>query len=67
MRRALCSCLPILFAIMAVAIPAGAQALALVYTASGSCLNSPEGFNSKLEPVNAGVAWTMTFNSMGQR
>lgn len=31
----------------------------------GTCLASPEGFNSKLEPVNSGVAWTTTFNAVG--
>jgi hypothetical protein len=67
MSRAYCSCLPILLALAAVAVPAGARAPlpAHFYTASGSCLNSPEGFNSKLEPVNSGVAWTTTFNAVG--
>ncbi len=35
------------------------------YTGSGSCLASPEGFNSKLEPTNAGVAWTTVFTASG--
>lgn len=35
------------------------------YIGSGTCLASPEGFNSKLEPVNSGVAWTTTFKSLG--
>lgn len=67
MRNAFCSCLSILVAIVAVGDPAGAQAPlpARVYATSGSCLNSPEGFNSKLEPVNSGVAWTITFNAVG--
>jgi len=35
------------------------------YRASGTCLASPTGFNSKLEPINSGVAWTITFTSTG--
>ena len=35
------------------------------YRTSGTCLASPTGFNSKLEPINSGVAWTMTFTSTG--
>ena len=35
------------------------------YRSSGTCLNSPAGFNSRLEPINSGVAWTMTFTSTG--
>jgi hypothetical protein len=67
MRSAFFSSLAVLFAIMAVSHPAGAQAplAAFAYASSGSCLNSPEGFNSKLEPVNSGVAWTMAFNAEG--
>ena len=38
---------------------------AFSYTGSGSCLASPEGFNSKLEPNNSGVAWTTTFTFSG--
>jgi hypothetical protein len=38
---------------------------ALTYRSSGTCLVSPLGFNAKLEPVNAGVAWTITFTSLG--
>ena len=33
------------------------------YHASGTCLASQEGFNSKLEPVNSGIAWTTSFTS----
>jgi hypothetical protein len=35
------------------------------YSASGTCLASPGGFNAKLEPVNTGVAWTTSFTSNG--
>jgi hypothetical protein len=38
---------------------------AFSYTGSGSCLASPEGFNSKLELNNSGVAWTTTFTFSG--
>jgi hypothetical protein len=41
------------------------NASAFSYTGSGSCLASPEGFNSKLEPNNSGVAWTTIFTSSG--
>jgi hypothetical protein len=64
MKQAIYSCLPIM---LVVTVPAHAQEAppALVYAASGSCLNSPEGFNSKFEPANSGVAWTTTFNAIG--
>ena len=39
------------------------NASAFSYAASGACLASPEGFNSKLEPNNSGVAWTTIFTS----
>jgi hypothetical protein len=38
---------------------------ALAYVSSGTCLNSPMGFNAKLQPVNAGIAWTMAFSAVG--
>ena len=41
------------------------NASAFSYAASGACLASPEGFNSKLEPNNSGVAWTTIFTSSG--
>ena len=41
------------------------NASAFSYAGSGACLASPEGFNSKLEPNNSGVAWTTTFTSSG--
>jgi hypothetical protein len=41
------------------------SASAFSYAASGACLASPEGFNSKLEPNNSGVAWTTTFTFSG--
>ena len=51
----------------ALAAPIGANANtpAFSYRSSGTCLASPSGFNSKLEPVNSGVAWTTTFASTG--
>jgi hypothetical protein len=53
---------------VAVAAPAAwsePNVSAFSYTGSGSCLASPEGFNSKLEPNNSGVAWTTIFTSSG--
>ncbi len=46
-------------------ISANTNTPAFTYRSSGTCLASPAGFNSKLEPVNSGVAWTMTFASTG--
>jgi hypothetical protein len=37
----------------------------LIYSSSGSCIVSPFGFDSKLRPVNSGVAWRTTFNAVG--
>lgn len=45
---------------------AGAKTPVLAYSSSGSCLASPNGFTSKLEPVNSGVAWRITFNAVGR-
>jgi hypothetical protein len=60
----------VLFSVFLIALAAtmpasGASAEAWSYLSSGTCLASPEGFNSKLEPVNSGVAWTTTFQSSG--
>ncbi len=38
---------------------------AFAYTSSGSCIASALGFTSKLEPVNTGVSWRITFNAVG--
>lgn len=38
---------------------------AYTYSASGTCLASPQGFNANLEPVYTGIAWTTTFTSNG--
>ena len=40
-------------------------ASAFTYSASGTCLVSPEGFNSKLEPSYSGVAWTTSLATSG--
>ena len=66
MRHALC-CVPILLASAAIAVRADPRTPqpALTYATSGTCVNSPEGFNSKLEPTNPGTAWTTTFNAEG--
>ncbi len=50
---------------LAVPISANANTPAFTYRISGTCLASPLGFNSKLEPVNSGIAWTTTFASTG--
>ena len=50
---------------LAVPISANANTPAFTYRISGTCLASPLGFNSKLEPVNSGIAWTTTFTSAG--
>jgi hypothetical protein len=67
MRRAFCFRVLILLASAAIAVPAGAgaQQPAHTYATSGTCLNSPGGFNSNLEPANSGTAWTTTFNAVG--
>jgi hypothetical protein len=61
-----------IFPLIAPAVAVGASvalgepnASAFSYAASGACLASPEGFNSKLEPNNSGVAWTTIFTSSG--
>ena len=65
MSRALYSALILLAsAIIAVRADTRAAQRALTYATSGTCVNSPEGFNSKLEPVNPGTAWTTTFNAV---
>lgn len=38
---------------------------AFAYSSSGSCIVSALGFNSRLEPINTGVAWRITFNAVG--
>ncbi|MGO8908855.1 MAG: hypothetical protein ACLQDM_05960 [Bradyrhizobium sp.] len=68
MRAVFCSRLLItLVAIPALAGPisANANTPAFTYRSSGTCLASPLGFSSKLEPVNSGIAWTTTFTSAG--
>ncbi len=51
-----------LAALPALAGPVGANTDTppFTYRSSGTCLASPAGFNSKLEPVNSGVSWTTT-------
>ena len=67
MKRAFCSCLVILLAStgMTVLVAAQAPVQAFAYTISGTCLNSPNGFTSKLEPVHTGTAWTTSFHAAG--
>ncbi len=65
MRIAFCSCLLTIFVAPALAASpnTNVNAPAFTYSASGTCLASPEGFNSKLEPVNPGISWTTIFTS----
>jgi len=65
MRSAFCSSLLISLGIAAPVDPAGAETAVFAYTISGSCLASPKGFNSNLQPVNSGVAWMIIFNGVG--
>ncbi|WP_298256230.1 hypothetical protein [Bradyrhizobium sp.] len=67
MRAVFVSCLLAALATSALAEPADTKstASAFTYSASGTCLASPQGFNARLEPVYTGVAWTMTFASNG--
>ena len=67
MRNILCCSLTSALALAAVTDRANAEAAkpALIRITSGTCLNSPMGFTARLEPSNAGVAWTMSFNATG--
>lgn len=65
MNGAFFSCVLILLGIAAAANTGNAETPTLTYTSSGSCVASPEGFDSRFEPVNAGVAWRITFNALG--
>ncbi len=64
MRSAFVSCILILVGVAA-ADADDAKRPAYAYTNSGSCIASALGFTSKLEPVNAGVSWRITFNAVG--
>ena len=58
-------CLLMSIGIAILAGRAGAETPTLAYASSGSCIASPNGFDSKLQPVNSGVAWRTTFNAVG--
>ena len=64
-RSVYCLCLLISLGTAAPAYWVSADESSFAYTASGTCLASPEGFKSNLEPINSGVAWTTMFNSAG--
>jgi hypothetical protein len=66
MRAASCFCFLIAALVSALAGPTNTQTAELAYHSSGTCLASPEGFNSKWEPINSGVTWTTTFASIGR-
>jgi hypothetical protein len=47
------------------AIGAESPPPASTYVTSGNCLNSPNGFTAKSEPVHSGTAWTTSFHAVG--
>jgi hypothetical protein len=57
MRTVFCFCLltTLLAPVLAQSPNAHVNAPKFTYSASGACLASPGGFNSKLEPINSGV------------
>lgn len=65
MKGTVSSCVLILLGSAASANTGNAEMPTLTYTSSGSCVASPEGFDSRFEPVNAGIAWRITFNALG--
>ena len=67
MTRAFCCCVLIVLTSPGTTVPVGAQAPlpALAYATSGTCLNSPNGFNSNFQPVYPGTAWTTSFHAEG--
>jgi hypothetical protein len=67
MRTVFCFCLltTLLAPVLAESPNAHVNAPKFTYSASGTCLASPGGFNSKLEPINSGVAWVTSFTSTG--
>jgi hypothetical protein len=65
MRRILCTTVLISLGMASPVYAGGVTTSTFAYAGSGTCLASPEGFNSKLEPVNSGVAWTTIFNAAG--
>jgi hypothetical protein len=64
MKRLFGACLFLSFA-LAAASAEGGKMPTFGYTSSGSCIASPLGFTSKLEPINPGVSWRTTFNAVG--
>jgi hypothetical protein len=63
MRGVFGCCLLLTLVAPALAAPSDASVSRFTYSTSGTCLISPEGFNSKLEPVNSGITWTTSFTS----
>jgi hypothetical protein len=64
MKRVFSACVLISLGFGAASAESG-QTPAFGYSSSGSCIASPLGFTSKLEPVNPGVSWRTTFNAVG--
>lgn len=50
---------------LTVAVGAELPPPAFTYVTSGNCLNSPNGFTAKSEPVHSGTAWTTSFHAVG--
>ena len=67
MRTLFVPCLLAALVLPARADPPDARpaASAFTYSASGTCLVSPEGFNGRLEPSYSGVAWTTSLAASG--
>ncbi len=66
MKNALRSSLLASIAVAVAGNSAEATPATVVYSSSGSCIASPFGFTAQLQPVNAGVSWTTTFNVVGR-
>ncbi len=64
-RSVFCVCLLIFLGTATQADWVSTDESSFAYAASGTCLASPKGFKSNLEPMNSGVAWTTTFNAAG--
>jgi hypothetical protein len=64
MKRVFAACVLMSFG-LGVAGAEGGKTPAFGYSSSGSCIASPLGFTSKLQPINPGVSWRTTFNAVG--
>jgi len=64
MKSVFGACILTSFALGAASAEAG-KTPTFGYSSSGSCIASPLGFTSKLQPINPGVSWRTTFNAVG--